>query len=235
MFDYRGRFVSPNTPARGQFFINSVASYAMMLQMLWMMTIMPHHYFIIASSKSPHGEGIRARTFGSCQEMGYFTREGIEYDLPYQTAWGPHFVDPSLSRWFRTSDHQSRYRKLPHNVYSDILFATTMSRRGNKCAQIFDTNFGWSCSFTMKLKSEAHEALSLLFQQDRVAPAVMCDNIKEIIFGEFNRNLKEALCHLKQMEPFILWSNAAKREIKELKKCSGRKFIKSGAPKRLWD
>ena len=28
MFDYRGRFVSPNTPARGQLFINSVISYA---------------------------------------------------------------------------------------------------------------------------------------------------------------------------------------------------------------
>ena len=28
MFDYKGRFVSPNTPARGQLFINSVTSYA---------------------------------------------------------------------------------------------------------------------------------------------------------------------------------------------------------------
>ena len=28
MFDYRGRFVGPNTPAREQLFINSVALYA---------------------------------------------------------------------------------------------------------------------------------------------------------------------------------------------------------------
>ena len=28
MFDYRGWFVNPNTPAKGQFFINSVALYA---------------------------------------------------------------------------------------------------------------------------------------------------------------------------------------------------------------
>ena len=28
MFDYRGLFVSPNTPARGKFFIDSITSYA---------------------------------------------------------------------------------------------------------------------------------------------------------------------------------------------------------------
>ena len=66
-------------------------------------------------------------------------------------------------------------------------------------------------------------------------PTVICDNAKELVLCEFNRKLKEASCHLKQREPFTLWSNAAKREIKELKKGSGRKLIKSGTPKRLWD
>ena len=37
------------------------------------------------------------------------------------------------------------------------------------------------------------------------------------------------------MELFTPWPNAAKREIKELKKGSGRKLIKSGTPIRLWD
>ena len=32
----------------------------------------------------------------------------------------------------------------------------------------------------MKLKSEAHEALTLLFQQDEVPPAMICDNAKEM-------------------------------------------------------
>ena len=36
-------------------------------------------------------------------------------------------------------------------------------------------------------KSEAHEALSLLFQQDGVSPVIICDNVKEMIHGEFNR------------------------------------------------
>ena len=87
----------------------------------------------------------------------------------------------------------------------------------------------------MKLKSEAHEALSLLFQWDGMPSTVICDNSKEMVLGEFNRILKEALCHLKQMEPFTPWSNEAKKEMKNLKKGSGRKLIKSGTPKRLWD
>ena len=103
-------------------------------------------------------------------------------------------------------------------MYSDSLFALTVSRRGNRCAHTFAMNFGWSHSFPMKMKSEAHEAWSLLFQQDRVPPAVICDNAKEMVLGDVSRKLKEALCHLKQTEPFTPWLNSAKREIKELKK-----------------
>ena len=78
-----------------------------------------------------------------------------------------------------------------------------------------------------EVKSEAHEALSLLFHQDRVPPVIIHDNAKEMVLGEFNRKLKEALYHLRQTEPFTLWSNAAEREIKEPKKGFGRKLLQS--------
>ena len=94
-------------------------------------------------------------------------------------------------------------------------------------------DFGWFHSFPMKLKSETHEALSLLFHQDGMPLAIICGNAKEMILGEFNRKLKKVSCHLKQMESFTTWLNASKREIKELKKGSSRKLIKSGNPKRL--
>ena len=103
-------------------------------------------------------------------------------------------------------------------MYSDTLFAITVSRRSNRCAHIFATNFSWSCSSPMKLKSEAHEAWSLIFQWDEVPPAVLCDNAKEMVLGKFMRKLKETSSHLRQMEPFKPWSNAAKREINKLKK-----------------
>ena len=85
--------------------------------------------------------------------------------IRHTTQHGVHTVlHESLFRQFRTNDHQLWYRRLSHNVYSDTLFATTMFRRGNRCAQIFATNFGWSHMFQMKLKSEVHEALSIHFQ-----------------------------------------------------------------------
>ena len=131
----------------------------------------------------------------------------------------------SLARWFRINDCQSWNRRLPHNVLGDLLFAF---RTGNRCAQIFITNFGWSCSYPMKLKSKAHKALPLLFQQDGVLPAIKCNDAKEMMLGEFNRKHKKALCHFRQAEPFIL---AAERETKNLKKGSGRKLL-SLVPKR---
>ena len=87
----------------------------------------------------------------------------------------------------------------------------------------------------MQKKSQAHEGLSLLFQRDGVPPAFIVDGSKEQMKGEFRRKLKEADCHLKQMEPHSPWQNAAEGSIRELEKGAGRKMIKSRLPKKLWD
>ena len=62
-------------------------------------------------------------------------------------------------------------------------------------------------------------------------PVVICDNAKESVLGDFNRKLNKILCHLNQIEPFTPWSNAAERELKKLKKDSGKKLVKSGTPR----
>jgi hypothetical protein len=43
------------------------------------------------------------------------------------------------------------------------MFASTVSRQGNKMAQISSTSFGWACAHPMKCKDEAHETLLLMF------------------------------------------------------------------------
>ena len=63
----------------------------------------------------------------------------------------------------------------------------------------------------------------------------LCDNAKEMVFGKINRKRKESSCHIKLMELFTPWMNAAKKEIKELKKGSCMMLIKSCTPNRLWD
>ena len=127
------------------------------------------------------------------------------------------------------------YCDLSHPVFSDMMFASTVSRWGNKCAQVNVTDFGWARACPMASRSEAHETLSLLLARDGVLPACICNNAKKMVHGKFYWKLKDAACHLKQLAPYTPRSNAAEKEIKELKKGAGYKLLRSRAPKCLWD
>ncbi len=69
------------------------------------------------------------------------------------------------------------------------MFARTMSRRGNKCALVFSSDFGWSGAYPMQTKGEAHEALSLMFQREGVTPLMVIDSSKEQTLGKFHQKL----------------------------------------------
>jgi hypothetical protein len=144
-------------------------------------------------------------------------------------------LHPTLSRCFRTNDRMLRYRRMPCNLYSDTMFCPKVpSARGYKMVQIFATDFGWSRSYPMTCKGEAHEALGLLFAREGVPLKMIVDNAKEMKLGEFAWKCKEAYCYLRSTEPYSPWSNSAEREIRELKKGAARKLTRSGAPLRLW-
>jgi hypothetical protein len=87
----------------------------------------------------------------------------------------------------------------------------------------------------MKLESEAHEALSLLFHRDGVPNVMFMDGAKAQVEGDFRRKLRDAGCHIKQTEPHTRSSNMGEGAVRELKKCVGRQMLRSGFPKRLWD
>ena len=128
-----------------------------------------------------------------------------------------------------------RYPRMPHPVFGNTMFAGTESKNGNKCCQVFATNFCWAYAHSLKQKGEAHGALSLLFKCDGVPPEMILDGSKEQIEGAFKRKLKEVNCHLCMTEPYLPWQQAAEGCIHELKQGVSRKMIKTGAPKRLWD
>lgn len=144
-------------------------------------------------------------------------------------------LHPSLSRRFRTNDRQLRYRRLPITCYTDTMKSETLSRRGNKYAQIYCTPSGWTRAFPMKKKSEAHETLSLLHARDGVPNVMIMDGAPEQTMGEFRRKCRQADCHVRTTEPHTPWSNAAEGGIRELKKGTGREMVRSKCPKRLWD
>ena len=96
------------------------------------------------------------------------------------------------------NDRQLRYRRMRHDVFGDSFLDRTNSKRGNKYAEVFVTKFGWLRAFPMAKKGDAHEALSLLFQQYGVPPKMIVDSSKEQTMGNFKRKVAEAGCHLSQ-------------------------------------
>ena len=56
-----------------------------------------------------------------------------------------------------------------------------------------------------------------------------------MIQGKFHQKLKDAACHLKQLEQYTPWSNSVEREIKELNKGAVCKLLQSRAINFLWD
>ena len=102
-------------------------------------------------------------------------------------------LNPSLSTRFRTNDRQLRYRRLRADVYGDTLIAKTKSLRQNKYAEVFATSFGWTRAYPMRLKSDAHEGLSLMFKRDGVPRAIIVDGSKEQTLGMFSKKCKKRI------------------------------------------
>ncbi len=119
-------------------------------------------------------------------------------------------LNPNIARRFPTNDRMLRYKRLPHPVFSNTMFAKTAAAGGNNCAQVYTTSFGWCCAFPMQCKGEAHEFLLLLFQRDGVTPSMIVDNALEQILEDFRRKFREVDCHLQHTEPFSPWMQAAK-------------------------
>jgi hypothetical protein len=104
-------------------------------------------------------------------------------------------LNPTLSQRFPTNDRMLWYKCVLHTMFSNTLFAGSVSRQGNKMAQVYATSFGWARAHPMKRKGDAHETLSLVFQRDGVPPTIFTDDLKEQTKGEFRQKLKEADCH----------------------------------------
>lgn len=152
------------------------------------------------------------------------------------THRGVRTLIDSLSRRYRTNDRHLRYRRLPHDVYSDTLESKEVSWfRKNRYAQIFTTRYGWTRVYPMRKKSEAHEGLSKMAQQDGVPPVLIVDGSKEQTLGPFRAKARQMGTRLKQTEPGSPWQNAAEIGVRETKKGAARKADRKKSPAKLWD
>ena len=112
------------------------------------------------------------------------------------------------------------YSRVAHKMFCDTLIAGTSSRRGNKYAQVFATNFGWCHIYPLQLKSQAYKALSIVFKQEGVPPDMICDGSLEQTKGHFARKCRKADCHLQAIEPYSPWMNSCETISRELKRAS---------------
>ncbi len=78
-----------------------------------------------------------------------------------------------------------RYKRILHTMFSNTLFAGSVSQQDNKMAQVYATSFGWARAHPMKCKGDAHETLSLVFQRDGVPWTMVTNDSKEQTKGEF--------------------------------------------------
>ena len=150
-------------------------------------------------------------------------------------------LHPLLLRWFRMNDCNLCYHFLTNLLFSNMMSTSALSRRVNKCAIVYPTDFGWARVHPMVSRSNVNETLSLQYAGDGVPPACIYNNaedmiqgklfqklkdsacrlkklVKDMIQGKFCQKLKDAACLLKKLELYTPWSNAAERKIKEKKK-----------------
>jgi len=142
---------------------------------------------------------------------------------------------PSVERRWPTGDRPLRYKRLNHAVFHDNLKANITSSRGNNCAEIYATDFGWSRIFPMKKESDVHESLDMFLSRYGIPESLVSDGAKAYTGGEYKKKAKEAGVFCKVTDPYSPWQNRAESEIREVKRLSGRWMIRSASPRRLWD
>ena len=143
--------------------------------------------------------------------------------------------NPLLSQRYRTKDQMFRYKRLSTDIFTDTMLVGIKSHHGNTCTQVHAHGNTWYKAYPMKTKGEAHHLLSLLFSHEGVPKTLIMDGVREEAMGEFRQKARQADCQVKQTEPYSPCQNTAKATIKELKKGTGRKMIRTGSPKVLWD
>jgi hypothetical protein len=66
------------------------------------------------------------------------------------------------------------YKHTLHTIFSDTMFAGSMSHQGIKMAQAYATSFGWARAHPMRCKGEANETpLSLYHNKTTKWPKIM--------------------------------------------------------------
>ena len=128
-----------------------------------------------------------------------------------------------------------KYNRLKCQLYSDTFFLTVDSVQGNKCGQLFTTEFGFCKFVPMKNKSEAGYALQETIREIGIPNHIHMDGAKELTQGKWRDICWDANITTTQTERDSPWQNRTEIEIRELKRHVRRFMTRTKTPSILWD
>lgn len=130
---------------------------------------------------------------------------------------------------------QLAYPQLKTSLYSDTMFSSTTSTRGNTCAQLFTTDQHFTTVYPMKTKGLAYEAFNKFCKTIGIPQCILTDNAGEELGEQWQRVRRTYLIHQRTTEPYSGWQNRAEIEIGELRRHFRRIMHQHRVPEELWD
>ena len=113
-----------------------------------------------------------------------------------------------------------------------MMFVTTKSVRGHKCAQVFMDGQGWDQFYPQHKKNEAGYSLNRMINKiGMVLHHIVTDDTMEETGGTWKEVANQHHIVQKWMEPYSPWQNKAEGSICELKKFIKCVMIQTGVPK----
>ena len=142
-------------------------------------------------------------------------------------------LHPTLNRRFKTNDRMFRYRGLNTDMYTDTMFASKKSLRGNNCGQIYVNDLDFTKKIPMKDRTEVPATVSQFVREEGVPITLILDGDREQIGQKVIKNCSDANCKIKRLEFETPWANRAEMGIRELKRGVRRLMRFINAPLRL--
>ena len=96
-----------------------------------------------------------------------------------------------VERRYKTRQSHLRFPTLNARFYTDTMFATTKSLRGNKCAQLFTNGTRYDVFYPLKKESDAGDALNKFIRTVGVPKELISDGAKAETQGNFGKVIKE--------------------------------------------
>jgi hypothetical protein len=167
-------------------------------------------------------------------------RWGIGLDTAHRTLttttqFGIRRILHPVERRYRTRQAHLRFPTLNTRFYTDTMFSTTKSLRGNKCAQVFTDGMGYDLFYPLKKESEVADALNEVIRSVGVPKELISDGARAETGGRFGEVVREYRIKHRTTEPYSGWQNRAEACIREIKRGIKRASLRARSPKRLWD